>query len=35
MQQKSLEDAVPDSDLFDLGKNTGELIEWKVLTQIK
>ncbi|MDP5056263.1 MAG: DNA-binding domain-containing protein [Marinomonas hwangdonensis] len=35
MQQRSLEDAVPDSDLFDLGKTLAKLIEWKVLTQIK
>lgn len=35
MQQKSLEDAIPDSELFDLGETLAKLIEWKILTHIK
>jgi hypothetical protein len=35
MQKKSLEDAIPDSDLFDLGETLAKLIEWNILTHIE
>jgi hypothetical protein len=34
MQQKNLEDAIPDSESFDLGSVLAKLIEWKILTHI-
>ncbi|WOD09070.1 DNA-binding domain-containing protein [Marinomonas sp. GJ51-6] len=34
MQEKTLENAIPESDAFDLGETLAKLIEWKILTNI-
>ncbi|MEO9274463.1 DNA-binding domain-containing protein [Marinomonas sp. 5E14-1] len=34
MQEKTLENAIPESDSFDLGETLAKLIEWKILTNI-
>lgn len=34
MQHKTLENAVPESDTFDLGETLAKLIEWKILTSV-
>ena len=35
IQSKSLEQAIPDSDTFNLGETLAKLIEWKILTHIQ